>query len=332
MKLLVTGGAGFIGSHVSERLVADGHEVLCLDNFLTGIPENVAHLIGQPGFQLVEADITADAPIDRVDHILHLASPASPVDYHRLPLETMRANALGTWRVLELADQIGAAVTFASTSEVYGDPLVHPQPETYWGNVDPIGPRSCYDESKRFAEALIMASRRVTGVRANIVRIFNTYGPRMRADDGRAVPELMGAALDGRPLPLHGDGSQTRSFCYVTDLVEGLLSVALDPGSEGEVFNIGNPSEITIRELAREIMVAVGGESDLVFGDRPIGDPERRRPDISKMRARYGWEPKVPLRDGLRRTAEAFRHQQRRSSAGREAPGEHSSSLVAESS
>jgi nucleoside-diphosphate-sugar epimerase len=306
VRVLVAGGGGFIGSHVCEELLAAGHEVWCLDNFLTGRRENVRHLEGSDGFTLVEADV-ASAPELRVDRIMHLASPASPIDYDRLPLETMRANTLGTWRLLDLARALSVPLLFASTSEVYGDPLVHPQPETYWGNVDPIGPRSCYDESKRFAEALIMASRRANGVRANIVRIFNTYGPRMRIDDGRAVPQLLTAAIRGEPMTVHGDGTQTRSFCYVTDLVEGLLHVALDDGIDGEVFNLGNPAEISIAELAEEIRRIEGSDSRIVFVDRPPGDPERRRPDIRKIQARFGWSPSTTLADGLQRTADAFR-------------------------
>jgi nucleoside-diphosphate-sugar epimerase len=305
MKVLVAGGAGFIGSHVCERLLSDGHEVVCLDNLITGSRSNIAHLEGSTNFRLIVADVV-DAPDMDVDRVLHLASPASPVDYDRLQLETMRANALGTWRLLDVAQRAGATLTFASTSEVYGDPLVHPQPESYWGNVDPIGPRSCYDESKRFGEALIMASRRTKGLRANIARLFNTYGPRMRLDDGRVIPELLAAALEGRPLLVHGDGSQTRSFCFVSDLVEGLLTVALDPDIDGEVFNIGNPAEVTIRELAEQISDMADGVATLRFVERRPGDPERRRPDISRMRARYGWQPTVPLSIGLQRTAETL--------------------------
>ncbi len=306
MRVLVAGGAGFIGSHVCERLLMRGIEVICLDNFATGKPANIAHLQGTSGFEFIIADVV-HAPAVHVDKILHLASPASPVDYDRLPIETMRANALGTWRLLDIAGETGAALTFTSTSEVYGDPLVHPQPETYWGNVDPIGPRSCYDESKRFAEALIMATRRSVGVQANIVRLFNTYGPRMRIDDGRAIPEMMTAALRGNPIVVHGDGNQSRSFCYVDDLVEGLLCVALDADLDGEVFNIGNRAEITIRHLAEQIQSAFGSSSSITFDDRRPGDPERRRPDISKMEERYGWRPEVELARGLRKTADAFR-------------------------
>lgn len=308
MKVLVAGGAGFIGSHVCERLLSDGHEVVCLDNLSTGSRKNIAHLESSTSFQLIVADVAEAHDMD-VDRILHLASPASPVDYDRLPLETMRANALGTWRLLDVARASGATMTFASTSEVYGDPLVHPQPESYWGNVDPVGPRSCYDESKRFAEALIMASRRTTGVRANIVRLFNTYGPRMRLDDGRVIPELLTAALEGRPLLVHGEGSQTRSFCYVGDLVEALIRVGIDSDLDGEIFNIGNPAEISIRGLAEQIAGLVDGAVPVHFVDRRPGDPERRRPDISKIRQRYGWEPEVPLSAGLQLTAVSFKQQ-----------------------
>ena len=308
MRVLVAGGSGFIGSHVCERLLAEDHEVVCLDNLLTGSLRNIDHLRSRPGFRLIQDDVV-DAPTGNFDRIIHLASPASPVDYDRLPLETMRANALGTWRLLDVAREDGATLTFASTYEVYGDPLVHPQPESYWGNVDPVGPRSCYDESKRFGEALIMESRRTTGVRANIVRLFNTYGPNMRFDDGRVIPELMTASLEGRPLVVHGDGSQTRSFSYVSDLVDGLLRVALDPEIDGEVLNIGNPTEITILELAEGIQRMFGSRSPITFHPKRPGDPERRRPDISKMLGRYTWRPTVPLATGLRLTADALNEQ-----------------------
>jgi nucleoside-diphosphate-sugar epimerase len=306
LKALVAGGAGFVGSHTCRALLEKGHEVVCVDNLITGARANIDELEGWPDFTFVEADVAKTPWLD-VDVILHLASPASPVDFERMPIETMAANSLGTWRLLELAAETGARLTFASTSEVYGDPLVHPQAETYWGNVDPIGPRSCYDESKRFGEALLMSMRRSRGVRANIVRFFNTYGPRMRRDDGRAIPELVTAALEGRPLTVHGDGSQTRSFCYVSDLVGGLLLVALDPILDGEVFNIGNPAEVTIRELAERIRAIAGSDSPLHFTDRRPGDPERRRPDITKIRDRYGWEPTIGLEAGLAETIATLR-------------------------
>lgn len=305
MRILVAGGAGFVGSHVCQELLARGHHVICLDNLSTGAMENLSELDGRPDFQFILSDV-AMAPTVDVDFILHLASPASPVDYERMPLETMSANSLGTWRLLDIAHETGAKLTFVSTSEVYGDPLVHPQPETYWGNVDPVGPRSSYDESKRFGEALIMSMRRTNGVRATIVRLFNTYGPRMRFNDGRVIPELLGNALAGRPLLLHGEGSQTRSFCYVSDLVTGLLLVGLDNGNDGEIFNIGNPYEITIRQLAEKIRDLIQPDLPIVSTDARLGDPARRRPDISKVRARYGWEPKVDLDEGLRATIASF--------------------------
>jgi len=306
MRVLVAGGAGFIGSSVLRELLARGHEVICLDDFSTGHRRNIEPLLENPAFELIETDVT-QAPDVAVEVVLHLASPASPVDYDRLPLETMRANSQGTWRLLEVAREAGATLTYTSTSEIYGDPLVHPQPESYWGNVDPVGPRACYDESKRFGEALITSMRRVHGVRANIVRLFNTYGPRMRPDDGRAIPELVSSALDDRPLTIHGDGSQTRSFCFVTDLVDGLLAVALDRSSDGTILNIGNPHEVTIRELAEVILERSGSSASLQFDPRRPGDPERRRPDISAIQARYGWAPRVGLEDGLDQTIDYFR-------------------------
>ncbi len=306
MRALVAGGAGFVGSHTCRALLAAGHEVICLDDLSTGARANIEELEGRPDFTFLEVDVAATPRVE-VDVILHLASPASPVDYERMPLQTMAANSLGTWRLLEIAADTGARLTFASTSEVYGDPLVHPQDETYWGNVDPIGPRSCYDESKRFGEALLMAMRSQRGVQANIVRFFNTYGPRMRHGDGRAIPELVASAIEGRPLTVHGDGSQTRSFCYVSDLVEGLLAVALDSSIDGEVFNVGNPAEVSIRELAERIREIVGSDSPIAFTARRPGDPERRRPDITKIRTRYGWEPRIGLAEGLAETVAMFR-------------------------
>ena len=305
MDILVAGGAGFIGSHVCRALLERHHSVICVDNLSTGSQANIAELEANPAFRFLRTDVV-DVPRLSVDRILHLASPASPVDYDRLSLETMAANSMGTWRLLDLAADTGAGMTFVSTSEIYGDPLVHPQPETYWGNVDPVGPRSCYDESKRFGEALLFTMRRRAGVRANVVRVFNTYGPRMRHDDGRVVPEMMSAAIAGRALVVHGDGTQTRSFCYVSDLVRGLLLVVLDPLLDGEILNLGNPAEISVRRLADEIRLAADSTSIVQFDARRPGDPERRRPDISKIQRRYGWAPEVPLSEGLRLTADWF--------------------------
>ncbi len=305
MRILVAGGAGFIGSHLCRSLMQGGHQVVCVDNLSTGLLANVDDLREHPGFRFVEADVR-ETPLVEADAIIHLASPASPVDYERLALETLAANSFGTWRLVEVALETGAKLTYASTSEVYGDPLVHPQDESYWGNVDPVGPRSMYDEGKRFGEALLTTAHRVQGLRATIVRIFNTYGPAMRVGDGRVIPELVTAALTGRPLVLHGGGAQTRSFCYVEDLIEGLLRVALDPGADGETFNLGNPEEVTIRELAEAVRDVAGSSSPIVSVPARVGDPRRRRPDIGRVRGRYGWEPRVGLRDGLRRTVASW--------------------------
>jgi dTDP-glucose 4,6-dehydratase len=305
VRVLVAGGAGFVGSHLCRRLLADGHAVHCVDNLITGNLTNIADLRDGPAFTFENADVAAAEPRD-VDVVYHLASPASPVDYDRLPLETLAANSLGTWRLIELARQAGASFTFVSTSEVYGDPLVHPQPESYWGNVDPIGPRACYDEGKRFGEALVTSMRRVHGVRSTIVRVFNTYGPGMRRDDGRVIPELMSAAIAHRPLVVHGDGSQTRSFMYVSDLVEGLVRIGLDPRSDGEVFNLGNPHEITIRELAELVRDLLAPGERIVSVAAREGDPRQRKPDIAKVKQWFGWTPVVPLEEGLRQTAAWF--------------------------
>lgn len=306
MRVVVAGGAGFIGSHVSAELLARGCDVVCVDNLLTGRLDNVAPLLNARGFTFVGADVIRVDSLE-ADLILHLASPASPVHYQQFPIETLLANSAGTQRLLDLAVERCARFVFASTSEVYGDPLVHPQPETYWGNVNPIGPRACYDESKRFGEALTVEYGRRYGVNVSIVRIFNTYGPRMNVDDGRVIPAFATAALEGRPMPVHGDGRQTRSFCYVSDLVEGLLRVAFDDGAGGEVFNIGNPEEVTVVELAEAVAQAVGAEARIEWLPPVPDDPARRRPDISKMRARYGWEPRVALMEGLRETIAYFR-------------------------
>jgi nucleoside-diphosphate-sugar epimerase len=283
-----------------------GHSVICLDSLITGNRGNIADLLERSDFEFVAGDVT-NPPRLGADLILHLASPASPVHYKRFSIETMMANSFGTQRLLDLARDEGARLVFASTSEVYGDPLVHPQTEDYWGNVNPIGTRACYDESKRFGEALTYEYRRQYGVNASIVRIFNTYGPNMNIDDGRVVPAFVGAALRGQPIPLHGDGRQSRSFCYVSDLVEGFARVALDESADGEVFNIGNPHEVTMLELAQTVARLTGRELEYESLPREKGDPARRRPDISKMRTRYGWEPRVPLEEGLRRTIDYFR-------------------------
>jgi len=305
MRVVVAGGAGFIGSHLCRELLARGHEVVCLDNLLTGRRENIAELGGVRGFRFEQVDI-CEAPDVAAELYLHLASPASPVHYQTHSIETMLANSEGTRRLLELAARHGGRLLYASTSEVYGDPLEHPQRETYWGNVNPIGPRACYDEAKRFGEALVMEYRRKRAVNASIIRIFNTYGPRMNLADGRVVPAFIAAALAGEPLPVHGDGSQTRAFCYVSDLVAGLLHVALDWQADGEVFNVGNPHEVTMLELAEAITSLTGSGAGLTFLPRTVDDPERRRPDIGRMRARYGWEPRVSLADGLRETIAYF--------------------------
>jgi dTDP-glucose 4,6-dehydratase len=302
-RAVVTGGAGFVGSHLCETLLGHGWDVVCVDSFLTGSRSNVEDAVGQPGFELITADVSRELPVTGpVDAVLHLASPASPIDYLELPLETLRAGSFGTHMALELARSRGAVFLMASTSEVYGDPLVHPQPETYWGNVNPIGPRSVYDEAKRYAEAAAMAYCRGFGVPVRIVRIFNTYGPRMRRHDGRAVPAFIDQALRGEPMTVHGDGSQTRSLCLVDDLVEGIRRL-LDSDHVGPV-NIGNPEEVTVLEIAERIRDLLGSSSDIVFTPRPQDDPERRCPDISLAKRVLGWQPTVSLQDGLARTVD----------------------------
>jgi dTDP-glucose 4,6-dehydratase len=306
VRILITGGAGFIGSHLCERFLADGHDVLCLDNFITGTRTNIEPLRRSPRFTLVEHNISEPFYLfGPVDAVLHFASPASPVDYLKYPIQTLKVGSLGTHHTLGLAKAKGAKYLLASTSEVYGDPDVHPQREDYWGNVNPIGIRGVYDEAKRFAEAMTMAYHRTHGVNTRIVRIFNTYGPRMRLDDGRALPNFMGQALRGEPLTVFGDGSQTRSFCYVDDLVEGLIRLLAadchDP------VNLGNPNEITILDFAKEILTLTGGGSKLVFQPLPQDDPRIRRPDISLAKRLLGWEPKIDRQEGLRRTLEYFR-------------------------
>jgi len=306
MRILITGGAGFIGSHLCDYLVARGHDVIAMDNLITGNPDNIAHLIGNPHFRFIQHDVTnyiyVEGPLDAV---MHLASLPSPVDYINLPIQTLKVGALGTHKALGLAKAKGATFLLASTSEVYGDPLVHPQPEEYWGNVNPIGLRGVYDESKRFAEAMTMAYHRYHDVDTRIARIFNTYGPRMRLNDGRVVPSLVSQALQGQPLTVHGDGRQTRSFCYVSDLVEGI--VALLFSREVNPVNLGNPDEHTILEFAHIINELTGNKAGIVFTEGRPEDPRQRRPDITRARTLLGWEPKIGLREGLGQTIAWFR-------------------------
>jgi len=301
----MSGAAGFIGSHFCDRLIAEGHAVLGLDNFMTGSDRNIEHLNGNPGFEFREWDVCRRLDVDGpVDVVLHLASLASPKDYFEHPIETLDVGSDGTRNMLELARLNGARFLVTSTSECYGDPMVHPQVETYWGNVNPVGVRSCYDESKRYAEALTMAYHRVHGLRTTIARIFNTYGPKMQLDDGRVVPAFIDQALRGEPLTVYGDGSQTRSFCYVRDLVDGLYRLALS--DERYPVNLGNPREMTILEFAEHIRNIIGTRAPIVFKPLPEDDPKRRQPDISKAKRVLGWEPKVSLEEGLRETIVYF--------------------------
>ena len=303
---LVTGGAGFLGSHLCERLLAESHRVICVDNLLTGNRQNIAHLTEREDFLFVEHDVTKPYEIDEaLDNVLHFASPASPIDYLELPIQTLKVGSLGTHNMLGLAKAKGARYLQASTSEVYGDPLVHPQPESYWGNVNPVGPRGVYDEAKRFAEAMVMAYHRVHGIETRIVRIFNTYGPRMRPHDGRVVPAFIDQALHGKPLTVFGDGSQTRSFCYVDDLVEGIWRLL--NSDVREPVNIGNPHEMTVLEFAETITRLINPDSKVTFKPLPIDDPKTRQPDISAARRHLGWEPTVSLEDGLVSTIKYFR-------------------------
>jgi dTDP-glucose 4,6-dehydratase len=305
MRVVVTGGAGFLGSHLCHRLLERGDSVVCVDNLCTGVITNVESLLAHPNFDLIRCDVSESLNIvGRVDAVAHLASPASPPDYHRLPLETLAVGSRGTENALGLAAAAGVRFVLASTSEVYGDPTVHPQVETYWGNVNSVGPRSVYDESKRFAEAISAAYARTVGVNVGIVRIFNTYGPRMRANDGRVVSTFISQALNGDPLTIYGDGSQTRSFCFVDDLVRGL--VAMLDGDEPGPINLGNPSERTMLELAEQVIGLLGSSSVIEHHPLPVDDPTRRRPDISRAIDLLGWTPAVGLEEGLKQTIEWF--------------------------
>jgi len=315
-RVVITGGAGFLGSHLSERALGRGTEVVVLDNLLTGSMDNIAHLLGHPAFSFRHQDVTEQLDVEgEVDAVLHFASPASPIDYALMPIETIKVGTLGTHKALGLAKAKGARFLLASTSEVYGDPAVHPQPETNWGNVNPVGPRSIYDEAKRAAEAFTMAYHHHHGLDTRIVRIFNTFGPRMRRNDGRAVPAFVTQALAGDPITVFGDGSQTRSLCYVDDLVDGIERLLASDRSLP--VNIGNPSEITMLELARMVRDLCGSRSEIVFEPLPVDDPRRRRPDIGVARELLGWEPRVPLEQGLNRTIAWWRA----TGGGEDAPG-----------
>lgn len=306
MHILITGGAGFIGSHLCDRLLADGHDVIAMDNLITGSADNIAHLAGERRFKFIYHNVTeyiyVPGPLDAV---MHLASPASPVDFDRIPIQILKVGSLGTHNTLGVAKEKGARFLLASTSEVYGDPLIHPQPESYWGNVNPIGVRGVYDEAKRFAEAMTMAYHRIHGLDTRIIRIFNTYGPRMRLNDGRVVPNFVGQALRGEPLTVYGDGSQTRSFCYVADLVEGMVRLLLS--DETMPVNVGNPLEMPIRAFAETINRLTGNPAGIIYQPLPADDPKQRRPDITRARAILGWEPRVGLEEGLAETIAYFR-------------------------
>jgi dTDP-glucose 4,6-dehydratase len=305
MRVLVTGGAGFIGSHLCDRFLQEGHEVICLDNLITGNTDNIAHLAGHPKFSFIKHDVTNYIFAEgKIEAILHFASPASPVDYLQYPIQTLKVGSLGTHKALGLAKEKKAKFLLASTSEVYGNPLIHPQKEDYWGNVNPIGPRGVYDEAKRFAEAMTMAYHRYHGVDTRIARVFNTYGPRMRLNDGRVVPNFIYQALRGEDLTIYGDGFQTRSFCYIEDLVEGMIRLLLS--RENEPVNLGNPQEYSIQDFAKVILQITGSRSRIVYQSLPTDDPRVRKPDISRAQAVLGWNPKVELKEGIGKTIPYF--------------------------
>lgn len=305
-RVLITGGAGFLGSHLCDKFIEEGYEVICMDNFITGSPDNIVHLFDNKRFKFVNYDVTNYIYVEgHLDYILHFASPASPIDYLKLPIQTMKVGSLGTHKTLGLAKAKGARFLLASTSETYGDPLVHPQVETYWGNVNPVGIRGVYDEAKRFAEALTMAYHRFHNLETRIVRIFNTYGPRMRFEDGRAIPAFVSQALQNKDVTVFGDGMQTRSICYVDDLTEGIYRLLLS--DEVEPVNIGNPNELTILDLAKEIIELTNSKSKIIFEDLPSDDPKVRQPDITKAKKLLNWEPKIDRKEGLLRTIEDFK-------------------------
>ncbi|MFC1549124.1 UDP-glucuronic acid decarboxylase family protein [Candidatus Omnitrophota bacterium] len=306
MRILLTGGAGFIGSHLSDRLLEMGHQIICMDNLITGSIDNISHLAENENFEFIKHDVSKYIYVEgKVDYVLHFASPASPIDYLDHPIKTLKVGSLGTHNSLGVAKEFGAKFLLASTSEVYGDPLVNPQPETYWGNVNPVGPRGVYDEAKRFGEAITLAYHRSHGIDTKIVRIFNTYGERMRHRDGRVVPNFIDQALKEEPLTVYGDGSQTRSFCYVSDLVEGIIR--LMDSNLNEPVNMGNPFEMSVLDFAKKIKEITGCKSEIVYEDLPVNDPKVRRPDISKAGKELGWEPKVDLEEGLNRTIKSFK-------------------------
>ncbi len=304
-RVLITGGAGFLGSHLCERFIAEGDEVFCMDNFITGSPDNIVHLMGNKNFHFIHHDVTNYNYVEGdLDYILHFASPASPIDYLKLPIQTLKVGSLGSHKALGLAKAKNARFLLASTSEVYGDPLIHPQTEDYWGNVNPVGYRGVYDEAKRFAEAITMAYHRFHGVETRIVRIFNTYGPRMRINDGRAIPAFISQALKNEPVTVFGDGRQTRSVCYVDDLVDGIHRLLIS--NETDPVNIGNPSELTMLELAKEIIEMTGSKSEIIFKELPEDDPKVRQPDISRAKEILNWQPTIRRREGLERTIADF--------------------------
>lgn len=305
-RVLITGGAGFLGSHLCDKFINNGFEVICMDNFVTGSPDNIAHLFGNKNFKFVEHDVTEYIYVEgTLDYILHFASPASPIDYLKLPIQTLKVGSLGTHKTLGLAKKKNARFLIASTSEVYGDPLIHPQPEEYWGNVNPVGFRGVYDEAKRFAEAMTMAYHRFHQVETRIVRIFNTYGPRMRLEDGRAIPNFINQALRNLPVTVYGDGNQTRSVCYVDDLVEGIYRLLLS--DETMPVNIGNPDEITMLDLAKEVIELTNSKSDIIFEDLPSDDPKVRQPNIERAQTLLNWNPKIDRKFGLEKTITDFR-------------------------